>query len=577
MQAKAKKTGYGLVYSYIRFSSAQQAAGTSLARQADYANKWALERGLALDESLKMRDEGRSAFKGHHLRGAFGAFMKLIEQGKVAPGAVLIVEAWDRLSRQTPMQAFRLLCEIIEAGVTVVTSSNGKEWNIDTLTKDEWALLEVIVDMSRAHKESKHKSERLQEAYEKKCIAWQEGKRIGSGIKGLIGGPNTDPNWLKYNYKRRCFEFNHDKNITNITRRVIELYLEGYGAIALVRKMRDEGYSFGGAFPTNRVTRLVTLRSLMGDKFIKANGKDYLLEGYYGDAALITREQFEELEHLVAKRTSRRMKNELPSLITGMQLVWCGYCQSIMLSQNQLIDKYRLDDGTWRPSARRLRCGLYYKEAKKCVGGESCSVAPIEHAIMTYCSDQMNLDRLLASNSAPDPRLAALDTVRAALRKSEVRLAEVQEQIESGDEGLSTLIKAAAKLEKAQLDQQAKLAVLEREVLVHQRAKPSTGDVWAALIDGVNRLDTDARVRARKLIADTFERIDVFMKGIHADERSVIRLRLTSKNGVVQELDIDRSTGERIDEDRFEIALIDGKEMPARKPRLRAAKSVVGA
>ena len=66
----------GKVYSYLRFSDPKQAAGSSVERQMQYAQRWATERGLALDTSLSLRDEGLSAYHQKHIKqGALGAFL----------------------------------------------------------------------------------------------------------------------------------------------------------------------------------------------------------------------------------------------------------------------------------------------------------------------------------------------------------------------------------------------------------------------------------------------------------------------------------------------------------------------
>ena len=81
------------VYSYIRFSDAKQALGASSDRQGAYAAKWAADHGLTLDDELSMRDEGLSAFHQRHVKiGALGVFLRAIEDGKVAPKSVLIVD-----------------------------------------------------------------------------------------------------------------------------------------------------------------------------------------------------------------------------------------------------------------------------------------------------------------------------------------------------------------------------------------------------------------------------------------------------------------------------------------------------
>ena len=114
------------VYSYLRFSDAKQAAGASSERQRAYAQEWAKQNGLRLDESLSMRDEGLSAFHQKHVkRGALGAFLKAIEDEKVPIGSVLVVEGLDRLSRAEPMVAQGLELDVISACVLGGVSLTG--------------------------------------------------------------------------------------------------------------------------------------------------------------------------------------------------------------------------------------------------------------------------------------------------------------------------------------------------------------------------------------------------------------------------------------------------------------------
>jgi len=88
-------------YSYVRFSTAEQAAGDSRRRQTDLAADYVKRHGLTLDIELNMRDLGVSAFKGKNLEetAALGAFRRGIEDGMVEPGSVLLVESLDRISR----------------------------------------------------------------------------------------------------------------------------------------------------------------------------------------------------------------------------------------------------------------------------------------------------------------------------------------------------------------------------------------------------------------------------------------------------------------------------------------------
>src|SRR3954471_20667924 len=97
--ASTTSSKHGPVYSYVRFSSIKQAQGTGQRRQEDAAAAWCRSRGLELVRDY--RDLGISGFKGRNAAdGALAAFLHAIEAGMVPPGATLLVENLDRLSRQ---------------------------------------------------------------------------------------------------------------------------------------------------------------------------------------------------------------------------------------------------------------------------------------------------------------------------------------------------------------------------------------------------------------------------------------------------------------------------------------------
>ncbi|MFD1691590.1 hypothetical protein ACFSHR_08625 [Azotobacter chroococcum] len=75
------------VYSYLRFSDPRQATGSSADRQLQYAQTWAAARGLELDETLSLRDEGLSAYHQKHVKqGALGVFLLAVDEGGFRPG-----------------------------------------------------------------------------------------------------------------------------------------------------------------------------------------------------------------------------------------------------------------------------------------------------------------------------------------------------------------------------------------------------------------------------------------------------------------------------------------------------------
>ena len=104
-------------YSYIRFSSPEQEKGDSLRRQIQLSEEYCKQHGLILEDTLLLTDKGLSAYKGNHrTKGALGEFLRLVEEGKIPPGSVLLVENLDRLSREQILDAINQCTPITTAG-----------------------------------------------------------------------------------------------------------------------------------------------------------------------------------------------------------------------------------------------------------------------------------------------------------------------------------------------------------------------------------------------------------------------------------------------------------------------------
>ena len=137
-------------YSYVRFSSPEQEKGDSLRRQIQLSEEYAKKHGLNLDDSLKLTDRGLSAYKGvHRTKGALGEFLKLVEEGKIAAGSILIVENLDRLSREQVLDALNQFTGIIRAGIKLVTLQDGMEYDRESINQNWTQLIISIVYMAR--------------------------------------------------------------------------------------------------------------------------------------------------------------------------------------------------------------------------------------------------------------------------------------------------------------------------------------------------------------------------------------------------------------------------------------------
>jgi DNA invertase Pin-like site-specific DNA recombinase len=528
--------GMSKVYSYLRFSDPRQALGNSADRQLQYAQRWAMDKGLVLDESLSLRDEGLSAYHQRHVKqGALGVFLRAIEDGRIHDGSILVVEGLDRLSRAEPIQAQAQLAQIINAGITVVTASDGREYNRASLKAQPMDLVYSLLVMIRAHEESDTKSKRVKAAIRRQCEGW-----VSGSFRGLIRN-GKDPQWVRWS--DQGWEMIPER--VNAVRRALELYQQGLGAGRAAIVMHEEGYELSSwGISGQQVYRLIKLPALRGAKRLAVDGEEYMLEEYY--PRILSDAEWGELQHLASQRLRRRGAGEIPGIITGVGLAYCGYCGTALVAQN--IMNRRRADGSISDGNRRLHCTSYSKNGG-CSAGGSCSVVPIEHALLSFCSDQLNLQRLLQVGDDGKGIRQHLAVARASVEKIKAQLGKVTDALLADESGASPIafIRKARELEEQQVVAEQKVQQLEYEVAaISGAARPAQADRWEELATQVLAGDYSAREKVRQLVMDTFERIVIYMRGMNAQDRKglAIDVQLLSRTGQHRLIQIDRRTGE---------------------------------
>lgn len=525
------------VYSYSRFSDPKQAAGGSIDRQMEYAARWAKEREMELDASLSLRDEGLSAYHQKHVKfGALGVFLRAVEDGQVPDGAVLIVEGLDRLSRAEPIQAQAQLAQIINAGITVVTASDGREYNRARLKEQPMDLVYSLLVMIRAHEESDTKSKRVKAAIRRQCQGWAAGTwrnpiRVGK-----------DPHWVRAT-EGGMFELEPGR--ADAVQLVIKMFREGHGAVRIVRELADRGLkiSESGLTKSSHIYKLLANRMLVGEKSVAVDGETYRLEGYY--PALLTSAEFSDLRYLAEQRGRRKGKGEIPGIVTGLGITYCGYCGSAIVAQNSMGRK-RMEDGRPQPGHRRINC-VTYATGNGCKISTTTSVVPVERALMQYCSDQMNLTRLLEGDDGTATLSAQLAAARQRVSDIEAKVTRVTDALLLDDgEAPVAVLHRVRDLEKQLAGERREVESLEHHLAAStSSAMPAAADAWAKLVEGVELLDYDVRLMARQLVADTFSRIVIYQAGFDpAFDEGSIGVVLVAKRGSTRMLSINRRTGD---------------------------------
>jgi len=460
-------------------------------------------------------------------------FLAAVESGKVPAGSVLVVEGLDRLSRAEPIQAQAQLAQIVNAGITVVTASDGKAYSRERLKANPMDLVYSLLVMIRAHEESDTKSKRVKAAISKQCEGWLAGT-----FRGIVRN-GKDPAWARLVDGK--FELVPER--VEAVRTALDLYRRGYSPRRITLHLASEGMQMTDAGPQSlQIYRLIQQRALLGEKEIAVDGTTYRLPGYY--PALLTPAEWDDLQAVAHSRVRRAGKSVVPHLITGLRIAVCGYCGHAMVGQN-IGTRNRRPDGGIHDGHRRLNC-VTYKNAGCTIKPQTISVVPIERALMTYCSDMLNLQALYGGDRSSGPR-ARVAAARAKLAELTQQLERLTDAIvQAGDDGGTplTFARRARALEAQQAEAEKEVAAAERELAALARVDlAGADDTWRQLTTGVEAQDYDARIRARQLVADTFQRIVIYRAGVRPLEtpRGVIEVMLMAKGGVGRLLRINSS------------------------------------
>jgi len=251
-----------LAYSYIRFSSKEQAKGDSFERQVALRNAYIAEHNLTLDESLSLNDLAVSAFKGKNAeQGVLSKFLEAASDGLIPAGSFLLVESLDRLSRAEVLEAFDLFRSIIKRGITIVTLSDRRVYSAESIGNNFTELIVSIAVMSRAHEESALKSQRVTKAWDKKRDAAKTGKIITKFV----------PFWLSVNADKTAFSINEE--YAGLVKRIFELSAEGVGTSSICKILNkgDITAKKGGIWRNGNVIKLLRNRAVIGEaNFLKS-------------------------------------------------------------------------------------------------------------------------------------------------------------------------------------------------------------------------------------------------------------------------------------------------------------------
>lgn len=459
-------------YSYLRFSTPEQTRGDSFRRQAQLAARYAELHGLDLDEELTFRDVGVSAFRGRNARiGKLGEFLEAVEVGLVKQGSYLLVESLDRISRDKARRALRVLEDICDAGITVVTLLDGREYTKDSLDDDPIALLLSLVYFMRANEESETKSRRLSAAWENKRAKAYESKL-----------PMTAriPSWLKLDKITNKFEV--DEARADVVRRIFQLYVDGEGQHGIAKRLNAENvprFGKGQYWHRSYIVKLLSNPAVIGilvphtfayegDKKVR-KAQEPILDYY---PAIISHETWDRATALrmgtKAPLRGRHANNELKNLFGG--LARCPLCDSSMI---------RVNKGNAKKGGKiKLVCS----KAKAGAGCKYVSVPYEELEKAFYDNKDYLLETIPAGDSGEDidSQLDQIEDVLAAMDDALGNLFDYVEKVSNPAPGLNERIRELEGLIENEKEKQREL--LERKALIMGRlVEHKAGDLKAMI------------------------------------------------------------------------------------------------
>ena len=227
-----------LAYSYLRFSSPEQAKGDSERRQLAKFDSYCKRKGLTPAPD-SFADRGRSGYKAEHLgdTGELARFLRLVKEGHVPKGATLVVENLDRLGRQEVEDAFAVFSGILGAGIRIVTLADAEGEREYVKGMGTIPLIMSILEMARAHGESQRKSELLSAVFaNKQELARTQLKPMGRTCPLWL---RLKPNWRGPELDGSGYEEIPER--ADVVRRIFRMAIDGYGKGVIAQKLNAEG------------------------------------------------------------------------------------------------------------------------------------------------------------------------------------------------------------------------------------------------------------------------------------------------------------------------------------------------
>jgi len=471
-------------FSYIRMSTKEQLSGDSLRRQIERSRQYSDKMGYSFINSLQ--DIGISAYRGrNHQEGELADFISSIKSGKIDPqNTVLLIESFDRFSRQNPFIAFQKLSEFINLGLEIVTIIDEQHYSLKSIQNNIGLLYTAVGVLSRAHEESRIKGERLSSVWANK-----RANMLTTPQKSML------PGWLSFKNK----QFVVDDHAKKCIQQIFLMSRDGKGCTATARWLnlnQQEYYLFTTSkrgWHESYIKKILNHRALLGEfqphKMIEgkrvATGDPIL--NYFPQ--IITSQEFDLVQAKIQQRRiagSGRKGKSFSNIFT--RLVTCAHCRGNM--------KY-LNKGSGAKGGIYLQCANSH--TKNGCTAPLWRYADFEESFFTSVSE-------IVLNDVDDSHLLNhLERIEHELTDQKIEYKNIISHLTEyknspNDRRIAALNDELLNKEKVLDDLQHKIKTLKGEIalLPTKNANQQLSELWQRLKD--NRNDVELRTKIHSTI-----------------------------------------------------------------------------
>lgn len=461
---------------YSRVSAKRQTKGGGLERQDEGTRRYVEKHDITVVREYS--DRGLSAFRGANSKvGELKLILDHIEAGVIRPGEAIIIESVDRLSRQPPLDALEPLKAILRAGVEVHSVLDGRAFTLETVNTDLGMMIGLLVGMARAHEESKTKSYRVADRY-------QKGRQTGAIISGTV------PTWVTVvkDPVTGTKAFAVKKDVAKIVNDIFEMSASGLSSYRIGMELKKLGIRpFGKPKPrlgskvkieqhewnSTSVLDLLTRRAVLGEfrshttSYDPVTGKRKLTlasvnPNYYPE--VVPPDLWQKANDAIQLRKRSRSRGRVGVNFTNLlkDIAVCIHCGRAMHIKTQKET---------RNGERFTRFRCAGRNDNVCVNAKTPRVMAVEAEIVRFVSE-IDISDARSEEAAQLQRQIAAATLAAdGLREQALQIVMNY----AGSTTMVTVVKQkeaeAEKLEVEAAELRGKLAVIEVRESAKDRAE----------------------------------------------------------------------------------------------------------